>query len=107
MAKKYYDRLYVVSMPGGSRNKDWIKFIENVEGDLGGKNPDYGPSATRIVSHHTDSQTVHLLCTTGMDERSNVTIEEITRKTLKTFHAPFKDFIEKYFLPHREYPNIK
>lgn len=103
MAKK----LYVVTMRGGSENKNWVKFIENVDVNLKGKNPDYGPSATRIVSHHMDSKTIHLLCTDRIKKKSDVTVEEITKETLKGVHAPFTELVGNYFLPYDDYPEIE
>jgi len=100
-------RLYVVNMSGGRDNKNWSKFVRNVEGNLGGKNPDYGPSATRIVSHHMDLDTIHLLSTEGIKKKGDVTVEEITKKTLSSGHTPFGELVEKYYLPYGEYPNIE
>ena len=100
-------RLFVVIIRGGREHKNWLKFIENVDVNLKGKSPDYGSSATRIVSHHMDSNTVHILCTERMKKKSDVTVEEITKETLNGVHAQFMEIVESYFLPYDHYPRIE
>jgi len=83
MAKK----LYEVKLTRGKNNKNWHKFYNNIDG-LNGKGPDYGGiNNVAIVSHHVGADTVHLLCTEGFRiDEEDVTVEEITKKTLEMNH---------------------
>ncbi|WP_095127582.1 hypothetical protein [Pseudomonas sp. Irchel s3h14] len=106
MAKK----IYVVYLERGRSNPEHPTFYENVLG-LKAKSPDFGGINNMcILSHHMDKKTVHMLCSSGLEDRQAVTIEEVTKKTLHPesgIHKMHTDLVEGYFLPHDSYPNIK
>jgi hypothetical protein len=103
--------LYEVSIVKGKNNKFFHKFLTNVA-DLNGKSPDYGGiSNVCVISHHMDAKTIHGLCTDGFKtgNESDVTVEEITKATLKkpsSHHRVYTELIQNYFLPHGSYPNL-
>jgi hypothetical protein len=102
-------KLYVVSLSGGSTNKNYQPFIANVT-KLNGKAPDYGGiQSVAVVSHHMDPITVHLLCTEEFKQRGrgDVTVKEVTKNSLEKEHIIFVDLVEKYFLPYGDYPNVE
>lgn len=102
--------IYEVSIDRGRSNPDHSKFFENVSA-LRAVAPDFGGiNSSCIISHHMDSDTVHLLCSEKIKKKSSITVEEITKETLDPEngdHKRYTDLIEKYFLPHGNYPNIR
>lgn len=102
--------LYEVCLERGRSNPEHHKFYENVL-ELKAKQPDFGGINNMcIISHHMDPRTIHVLCSTGMKNKSDVTVEEITKETLDPengIHKMHTDLVEKYFLPHDSYPAIK
>lgn len=101
--------LYQVRLVRGRSHREHLRFHNNVT-SMNGKSGDHGGiNAVCVISHHLDADTVHMLCTDGMKAKNDVTVEEITRKTLNdpdSAHSLFSDLVEKYFLPHAKYPNI-
>jgi hypothetical protein len=98
--------LYEVRLERGRGNPKWMAFREAVE-SLGGKAPDYGGmNNTAIVSTHHDTETLKVLVTGGMRDSSDITVEEITAKTLMDQHTAYRDLVEKYFTPYDNYPAI-
>ena len=104
MAKK----LYEVRINRGKDNINWQMFFNNVS-NLNAKAPGFeGVESVVIVSHHVDVDTVHLLCTSGFRTgKDDVTVEEITKKTLKKNHNIYADIVEPLFLRYDTYPNIQ
>ena len=102
--------LYVVRINRGRTHPEHQVFHENVS-RMNGKSGDFGGiNAVCVVSHHLDSDTVHLLCTDGMQDKGDVTVEEITKATLQdnqSEHTLYASLVENYFLPHGSYPNIE
>lgn len=103
-------KIYEVCLERGKSNPEHYIFHSNVS-NLNAKPPDFGGINNMcILSHHVDEETVHMLCSSGMENREAVTVEEITKKTLNPKHGAHKmhtDLINNYFLPHGNYPNIK
>lgn len=101
--------LYEVRLDKGRSHPEHSVFHENVSA-LNGKSGDFGGiNAVCVISHRVDEKTLHLLCTNGMNSKDDVSVEEITKKTLDDpddAHHIFTDLIEKYFLPYGDYPNI-
>jgi hypothetical protein len=55
-----------------------------------------------------DIDTVHLLCTENFRSgNDDVSVKEITKKTLNNTHKIYTEMVEKLFIPYDEYPNIK
>ncbi len=105
--KKY---IYEVCIERGRSHPQHSIFYNNVDA-LGAKAPDYGGINNMcIISHHMDADTVHLLCSEGIKNKNDVTIEEITKETLRDefgHHRSHTKIVDKYFLPNGTYPNIK
>lgn len=106
MSKKIYE----VRLDRGRNNPEHHIFYNNVL-ELKAKEPDFGGiNSMCIISHHMDEKTVHMLCSSGLKNEEIVTVEEITKETLDPelgIHKMHTNFIERYFLPHGNYPNIK
>jgi hypothetical protein len=103
--------LYEVTLSGGKSNRDYFKFLENVQ-NLGAKPPDYGGiNNVCIISHHIDAKTLFLLCTDGFKgDEGEVTVDEITSATLLSTdsgHRLYSELVRNYFLPYNKYPNIR
>lgn len=102
--------LYVVRIVRGRSHSEHSIFLHNVS-KINAKSGGYGGiNAVCVLSHHLDQNTVHLLCSDGMKGKSDVTVEEITRESLKDQngeHPLFLDLVERYFLPYGDYPNIE
>lgn len=103
--------LYEVSFNRGRSNPEHGTFLRNAM-ELNAKIPDYGGiNNLCVISHHMDCETIFELCAYGLKKsRADLSVVEITKKTLaspNSTHRLFTDLIEKYFLPHGDYPNIK
>lgn len=102
--------LYLVRINEGRSNPDHNKFHENVM-NLNAKSPDFGGiNNACVISHHMDVKTIHMLCSRGMSNKSDVEVEELTKESLNdknSFHKLFKQLIESAFLPYGEYPNVE
>jgi hypothetical protein len=102
--------LYLVKLDGGRSNPEFSIFNLNVI-NLNAQTGDYGGiNNCCVISHHMDAKTVQMICSAGMEDRTQVTIEEIFSETLndsKSFHWLYGDLVKKYFLPHGKYPHIK
>ena len=102
--------IYEVCLERGRSNPEHHKFYENVL-ELKAKEPDFGGINNMcIISHHMDCKTIHMLCSSGLKNKSAVTVEEITKETLNSedgVHKIHTDLVENYFLPNGSYPNIK
>lgn len=102
--------LYLVTLNRGRSNPEHSTFYENVM-RLNGKSPDFGGiNNACVISHHMDADTVLILCSDGIDDESQVTIEEISKSSLNDpsgHHRLFTSLVDNYFLPHGKYPNIK
>lgn len=102
--------LYEVRLERGRSNPEYSKFLENVM-NLKAKEPDFGGiNSMCIISHHMDVNTIQILCSTNMKYKGDVTVEEITRKTLNPKSGEHKihtDLVARYFLPYNSYPNIR
>lgn len=103
-------RIYEVRLERGRSNPEHPTFHTNVS-NLNAKAPDFGGiNNICIISHHMDEKTVHMLCSSGMDDRDKVVVEEITKKTLNSKNGAHKihtDLINNCFLPYGKYPNIE
>jgi len=101
--------LYEVCLERGRSNPEHNKFYENVL-ELKAKQPDFGGINNMcIISHHMDVKTIQMLCSARMKNKSDVTVEEITRETLDPesgIHKMHTDLVEKYFLPYNSYIKI-
>lgn len=102
--------LYVVTLNRGRSNPDHGAFLENVM-RLNGKSPDYGGiNNACVISHHMDADTVHLLCSDGVNDDGQITVEEITTASLNdpsSDHGLFASLVESYFLPYGKYKNLE
>ena len=102
--------IYEVRLDGGRNHPECQKFYSNID-DLNAKSPDFGGiSSMCIISHHVDSKTMHVLCSSGIKDKSAIEVEEITKETLDLetgIHKMHTDLVVNYFLPHGKYPNIK
>lgn len=101
--------LYEVTLKRGKSNASFPKFFVNVS-SLNAKAPDRaGIGAICILSHTQPAETVHVLCTDGFKNTSDVTVTEITRKTLKAGgdHAAYFNLANDYFLPYGKYPHVE
>lgn len=104
---KYYNRIYVVELDRGRSHPEWYAFSTAVS-DLNGKAPDYGGiNKTVLIGTHHDLATLKMMVTTDMEDRSAVLIEEITTATLKANHRPYTSLVESYYLPYKNYRNIR
>ena len=103
--------IYVVSLKGGRSHSSYSTFYTNVSGDLNAQTSDYGAiNNICLISHRQDADTIHMLCSDGIKKKNDVTVEEITKATLSdnsSHHRVHAEFIEKYYLRHDTYPNIK
>lgn len=101
--------IYEVCISTGRRHPKHSKFLDNVD-SLGAKAVDYGGiDRMCVIGHHLDRKTIHRLCSAGIQKKSDVTVEEITRETLDdpdSHHKIHDDIVNKYFLPYGSYPNI-
>ena len=98
--------LYYVRLSHGVANPGFQSFKRNAE-ELRGVQPGYGGRGeSYFISHHMDMETVHLLCTDGIADEDDVSIEEVTQDSLQDEHLAYQDLVENYFLPHGTYPNI-
>lgn len=106
MSKKIYE----VCLERGRSNPEHHIFYKNVL-ELNAKEPDFGGINNMcVIGHHVDKKTLHMLCSSGLEDRSAVTVEEITKKTLHPvsgIHKMHTDLIESYFLRYGDYPSIK
>lgn len=102
--------IYLVTMSMGRSNPKHGIFLENVTA-LNAKSADYsGINNVCILSHSQDADTVHLLCSERIKNKSDITVEEITKETLndqQSSHRVYTDLIERYYLPYGDYPNLK
>ena len=102
--------LYEVRIVRGRSHSEHPIFQGNVSA-MNGKSGDFGGiNAVCVISHHLDADTVHMLCTDGMQEIEDVAVEEITKESLNdpnSTHSLFTSLVENYFLPHGKYPNIE
>lgn len=102
--------LYEVCLQQGRSHPEYNKFYENVL-ELKAKSPDFGGINNMcIISHHMDAITIQMLCSAKMKNKSDVTVEEITKITLDPrggMHKMHTTLVEKYFLPYNSYPSIK
>ncbi|MCF2861770.1 hypothetical protein ABMY44_06325 [Pseudoalteromonas sp. Cnat2-41] len=102
--------LYVVKIDGGKNHPQHDVFYKNVD-NLNAKTSDYGGIKNMcVISHTQTAETLHLMCSDGIDDESTISVEEITRTTLNDsncYHSLYEDLIERYFLPHGSYPNIQ
>jgi hypothetical protein len=100
--------LYVVEIDGGRNNKNWQIWYVNIV-RLGAKQIDYGGIKREcVISHHIDNETLHSLCTESFNGgEGDVTVTEITRNSLRGKHRGLTEMVNKYYLPHGKYPNIK
>lgn len=98
--------IYVVRLETGRSHQEYSIFLENVN-KLNAKSPHYnGIESVCVLSHHVDAKTIFLLCTETMDEKNDVTVEEVTKTTLTNDHSDYADLVESYFLPYGTYPKI-
>ena len=102
--------IYEVCLTQGRSNSDHGHFYENVM-NLNAKSPDFGGiNNVCVISHHLDASTIHMLCSEGLKNENDVTVEEITKESLSDtsgHHQLYKNLVESYFLPNDTYPNIK
>ncbi|MFA0264383.1 hypothetical protein L4D17_19110 [Vibrio splendidus] len=102
--------IYVVCLSRGRSHPQHDVFYRNVEG-LNAKSPDFGGINNMcIIAHHLDAKTIHMLCSDGIKNENDVTVEEITKETLNdenSHHRVHTDLINNYFLPYGQYPNVK
>lgn len=100
----------MVRIVRGRSHSEHSIFLNNVT-KINAKPGDYGGiNAVCVLSHHLDEETVHLLCVDGMKYKNDVTVEEITRESLRDQngeHPLFTGLVESYFLPYGSYPNIE
>lgn len=102
--------IYEVRLSSGRSHPKHSVFYKNVD-SLGAKSPDFdGINSMCILAHHLDAETIHMLCSDGIKNQDDVTIEEITKRTLndeQSHHRIHTDIVNNYFLPYGDYPNIK
>lgn len=103
--------LYEVRLERGKSNPEFGAFVKNAI-SLNAKAPDYGGiNNVCIVSHHMNEETVRLLFEEGLKKnKRDLSVTEITRESLEAssgHHKIYLDIVEKLFLPHDSYPNIK
>lgn len=102
--------IYEVCLSRGRNHPQYDVFYKNVDG-LGAKSPDFsGINNMCILAHHLDLETIHMLCSDGIQKKDDVTVEEITKSTLNDEHSHHRlhtDIINNYFLPYGDYPHIK
>lgn len=100
-------KLFCVQIKNGPTNREFSTFVSAMS-ELYAKSPSFGGSMHgALVSHHTDEDTVKLLVTQNMKAPDDVTVTEVTTKTLQSSHVAYIDLINDYFLPHNDYPNIE
>ncbi len=102
--------IYEVRLERGRSHPEYQQFYNNVD-DLKAKSPDFGGiNSMCIISHHVDSKTMRVLCSSGIKDKGAIEVEEITKETLDPetgIHKMHTDLVEGYFLPHGKYPNIE
>lgn len=102
-------KLYAVTLRGGRSHNQFFDFKNNVE-ELKAKAPDFGGlSNVCLISSGADEVTLHMLCSEGLKDTGDVTVEEITKHTLadeEGHHQLYSDLINNYFLPYGKYSNI-
>lgn len=102
--------IYLVTISMGKSNPKHSIFLENVTA-LNAKPADYGGiNNVCILSHSQDADTVHLLCCDRIKKKSDITVEEITKKTLndqQSSHKVYTNLINNNYLKYGDYPNIK
>lgn len=100
--------LYEVSIKSGKNNPDFYTFLNNVQ-NLYAKAPDFGGIQNIcLIGHSKNSAIVQMLCSEGMKNEEDVTVEEITRNTIENdIHHIYLDTIRNCFLPYDDYINIK
>lgn len=102
----YFDRIYVVEIRRGKSHPEWALFHSAVS-ERNGKTPDYGGiNNTALIGTHVDGQTLHMLLTDGMNAASDVTVQEVTTRSLEGDHGRYLELVESYFLPYKTYRNI-
>jgi len=67
-----------------------------------------GGSYHAMISHTVDERTLHLLLTEKFKKGTDgdLTVTEVTKKSLKTHHLVYADMVESLFLKFGTYPNI-
>jgi hypothetical protein len=103
--------LYEVCFERGRSNPEHHIFLRNAM-RLNAKVSDFGGiNNLCVISHHMPKEVVQQLCSEGLKEsKADLSVVEITKNTLaspNSCHRLFIDLIERYFLPHDDYPNIK
>jgi hypothetical protein len=101
-------RLYEVRLANGAQNRNYMKYLDNSLPhnpkaiDLG------GGVYHAMVSHHMDADTLHLLLTDGFKKgtKDDLTVEEVTKQSLRKQHIAYEEMVENRFLPYDKYPNI-
>ena len=101
--------VYEVNLSGGKSNSDYFTFLENVN-KLYAKAPDFGGiNNLCLISHHMDEDTIKMLCSMGLKKESDVTVEEITDKSLNdenSHHKIYLETIRNCFLQYNKHQNI-
>lgn len=101
------DYLYEVHLEHGRDNDEWQAFFNNVT-RLNGKTSGYsGIDSVCVIKHHQPAETVHLICTEGMDNPESVTVEEITANTIRGRHRTWTELVRNYFMPYGSFPHIE
>src|SRR5438309_2312606 len=100
------DHLYEVEIKNGKNHPEWEKFFTNVS-LLNAKAPDFsGINNLCVLKHHTDGQTVKIICTEGMKRYDDVSVTEITRISLEGEHVVLKELVDNYFRPYGRFVNL-
>lgn len=103
--------LYEVRFTGGTSNKNWRRFFENVT-DMGAVSTDRaGILGLCAISSFRDADGVKELCTRNFRPKSAiayVTVEEITAATVGNSnhaHSAYQNVVDR-FRPYGTYPNL-
>lgn len=99
-------RLYEVRLKGGRSHTEFATFLSNAA-DLGAKAPDFsGISSVCLVAHTQDAETLKVILSRGLASDADITIKEITAKTLasgESGHAVYSNLVDAYFRPYHKF----
>lgn len=98
--------LYCIRIKNNRQHPEYATFYKAMS-NMNGKHPDYGGSMNgALVKHHMDEKTVRAIVTAEMNYVEDIEIIEVTNKTLEGILIGYIDLVEKYFMPHDDYPKI-
>ena len=100
--------IYCVRLHNGRAHPEFGDFYVNMTNELKAVPHTHGSMDGALVSHTQDLRTVQLLASYQMNQRGDVTVEEVTKETLRTdIHVGYKQLVKQIMgKDKKSYPNL-